>query len=154
MAFPDLVITGDGRNHLADLLAKRTGPGHRWDCRSSIVEWLGSKRAFDESTAQPWDTFRSSALADYYGAPFAEDDVTYALQGLRDKGLVNGFEPEEELIPVRPFLTRAGRDCVDDHGCDVQRYVESQKPRAGASSHVQVHGSGNQVAVGDHANQR
>jgi hypothetical protein len=83
---------------------------------------------------------------------FTDREVRVAADYLVDKGLV-------EVVPGRRSgvrglrITKAGSDCVVDHGGDISHYLKAQR-RGGTSISIgTINSHGGAVGIGDHVNQ-
>jgi hypothetical protein len=83
-------------------------------CRQALLQWLDSQGAHpDGSLAPTWDGFFLDFRSDYFGEPFEPEEVHRAADWLYKQGLIDGVTVEEEVGPVRSYLTAAGLNLIE-----------------------------------------
>jgi hypothetical protein len=147
------MILPDGIAAVERLRADRATPAQRGrranTVRTNLLWWL------DGQDTPPNDI--SGALAglgvDDLGTGFTIEDVNRQAAYLEEKGLISGRRTWQSGL-MRPALTAAGRTCVTDFGGNVSEYLNAQHGGGSTTTNTfNMHGGGNNVAVGDHNTQ-
>lgn len=140
----DPKVTGAGRGRLEQVEIVRANRAARAAaCRQGLLLWIYSARPSETGS------FVSDAPYQFYGTPFTEDEVGDAVQYLRERKLITGIVTWGRDI-LRPDLTAAGVDAVENHGGDLRAEATARESRGGNTYNfpVSIGGSGNAVNVG------
>lgn len=118
-------ITAKGREEVEQVRRQRDDQGYRrMACRQALLQWLDSQGAHpDGSLAPTWDGFFIDFRSDFFGEPFTPEEVHRAADWLYQQGLINGTTAEEEVGPVRSYLTATGLDLIDTKDGDVRNIL-------------------------------
>ena len=149
------MLTPHGHDLVERLRAQRAHKGQRRAaCRDAIVSWLYAA----DATIIERMALRDAMLEDpphgmWLAAPFAPLDLADAAAWLRDQGLVDGTEVDEDPGPIRLHLTGSGIACAEGFDSDTRRYQEERMGRGSGPTVNIKHNSGPFQVAGDHAHQ-
>ena len=149
------MLTPQGHDFLERLRAQRAHKGQRRTaCRDAMVSWLYAADATNVDRM----VLRELMLKDlqhgiWLAAPFVPFDLADAAAWLREQGLVDGSEIDQDPGPIRLHLTGSGIACAERSDSDTRRYQEERMGhRSGPTVTIGSNHGPLQVA-GDYAHQ-
>lgn len=92
-------------------------------CRSALLNWL-----YEQPESEPVEGYEllGDARGYYWGIPFSEEDIEEAREFLGDQGLLRGVNTNGPRY-LRPTITPAGKNCVENYDSDVAAYLNPDK---------------------------
>jgi hypothetical protein len=135
------MLTAHGHDLLEQIRAQRAHKGQRRTaCRDAMVAWLYAADATNIDRME----LRELMLEDlqhgmWLSAPFAPADLADAAVWLREQGLVDGLEIDQDPGPIQLYLTGPGIVCAERFNSDTRRYQEERM----------AHRSGPTVTIGN-----
>jgi hypothetical protein len=150
-----VMLTTQGHDFVERLRARRANKGQRRTaCRDAMVSWLYAADATNSNRA----VIRELMLDDpqhgiWLASPFARADLADAAAWLREQGLVDGVEVDQDPGPIVLRLTARGIACAERFDSDTRRYQEGRmERRSGPTVNIGNNHGPLQVA-GDNAHQ-